>query len=118
MQYIVFAMTPKLPYCSAGSAPGWDKWDATVDDWLQRTYARGKSQFAEWGQASGKNLGGGVGVVPKASRDAIDKAFYHGAEDETDAVAMEELLELSLVKKIPRYVAVRSKSRIDPVFGT
>jgi hypothetical protein len=108
--YVTFAKTPKLGHCSLGSGPGWDNWDPTVDDWLQRTYDKVKGNFAQMGQnAERTNVRG--------RRNVLDTVFYGGAEDEVDAVAMEKLLQAALSTLMPAYEANRAKARTDPVFG-
>jgi hypothetical protein len=85
--YVGFAKTARLPHCTAGSGPGWDNWDPTVSDWLERTYSKSKQKFAEAGQDAA------VGT-------AIDKAWYRGAEDERDAYAIEALVKAALKPRL------------------
>jgi hypothetical protein len=108
--YATFACTPKLGHCSLGSGPGWSNWDPTVDDWLQRTYDKVKGEFAQMGQDADQENAFG-------RRNVLDKAFYGGAEDEVDAVAMEGLLRVAMEGLMPAYGTNHAKARTDPVFG-
>ncbi len=121
--YKVFAATPRKSHCTIGSAKGWDNWDATVDDWLERTYSKSKSTFSRIGQSddmkhlpniSGQYSPGGGPMKVKGSRDAIDKQYYYRAEDERDAYVIEELFTNALKNRFANYELKKSWKRTDP----
>lgn len=123
-EYKTFAATPRLTHCTMGVAKGWDNWDPTVDDWLQRTYSRSKSTFSQIGQSDAvKGLGniggqyskgGGTMNVLGGRRDAIEKQYYYRAEDEKDAFAIEALCGTALKNRFANYNARKNWRRTDP----
>ncbi|MBI5556210.1 MAG: hypothetical protein HY885_01075 [Deltaproteobacteria bacterium] len=122
--YIVFAATPRQSHCTIGSAKGWDNWDPTVDDWLQRTYNRNKSTFSEIGQSDDVNdlpniggqyaQGGGTMDIVGGRRGAIEQQYYFRAEDEKDAYAIEKLFTAALANQFVNYQARKGWKRTDP----
>ncbi len=107
----LFAATPRLKHCIIGGGGGWKNWDPTVNSWVLRACEPTQSLFAKIGQSSrhtnhknpfdkGKTR---INIDEDAFDDVWRTMFYDNAEDEIDAVACENLVKDSLVKKFTNY---------------
>lgn len=105
--YLQFQATPALSHCETlgGGKPNWNRWDWTVDEWLDYSFRSGRTFL----MTEGQNAPAGQGI--------LNQRLYVGAKDEVDARAVEPLLEQELTRKIPRYSALKSQPRTHPSFG-
>jgi hypothetical protein len=106
--YLQFRLTSVPNHCEmcGGGEPTWNRWDWTVDEWLDYSYRSGRAGLMEEGQ----NAPAGQGV--------LNQRLYVGARDEVDARSVEPLLESELTRKIPRYAYLKDQARTDPLFGS
>ena len=106
--YLQFQATPAMAHCErcGRGRPDWNRWDWTVDEWLDYSFRSGRTAL----MLAGQNAPPGQGV--------LNQLLYIGAKDEEDARAVEPLLEQEITRKISHYPAVRNKSRTDRTFGS